>query len=191
MVMSEETAAPRRPLESYREYLRVLARLQLDPRLQSKLDASDVVQQVLLKAHQQREQFRGQTEAEFAAWLRQILARQLAEEARRFGTQARALTQERSLADALSASSARLEAWLAADTPSPAQQAVRNEQVLRLSAALADLAEDQRLAVELHHLKGCPLAEVAEVMGRSNRSVAGLLLRGMKRLRQLLKEGTP
>ena len=60
-------------LERCREYLRLLARLQLDPRLHSKLDASDVVQQTLLSAYENRGQFRGKTEAEFLGWLRQIL----------------------------------------------------------------------------------------------------------------------
>jgi RNA polymerase sigma-70 factor (ECF subfamily) len=57
-----------------------------------------------------------------------------------------------------------------------------------LSQALAALPDDQRQAIELHHLKGCSLAEVCQAMQRTNRSVAGLLLRGMRRLRQLLDE---
>jgi RNA polymerase sigma-70 factor (ECF subfamily) len=191
LAMAEETQPSAQPLEQYRDYLRVLARLQLDPRLQGKLDPSDVVQQTLLKAHEKREQFRGRTEAEFTAWLRQILANNLAEEVRRFGTGGRDVALERSLEDALSASSARLEAWLAADTASPPERAAHNEQVLRLARALGQLPDDQRRAVELHHLKGLPAAEVARQMGRSTRSVAGLLLRGMRRLRQLLDEENP
>jgi hypothetical protein len=74
IAMIRETGADAWPLERYREYLRMLARLQLDSRLQGKLDPSDVVQQTLLKAHAKRDQFRGATEAEFTAWLRQILA---------------------------------------------------------------------------------------------------------------------
>jgi RNA polymerase sigma-70 factor (ECF subfamily) len=186
--MAEEAEPFARHLEQYRDYLRVLARLQVDPRLQGKFDPSDLVQQTLLKAHAKRGQFRGRTEAEFTAWLRQILANNLAETVRRFGTSGRDVALERSLEDALSESSACLERWLAADADPPSEQAARNEQVLRLAQALGGLPEDQRRAVELHHLKGCPVAEVAGQMGRSTRSVAGLLLRGMKRLRQLLSE---
>jgi RNA polymerase sigma-70 factor (ECF subfamily) len=185
--MAEESSAAR-PLERYREYLRVLARLQLDARLQAKLDASDLVQEALLKAHEKRGQFRGTTEAEFTAWLRQILADQLAKAARHYGTEGRDVGLERSLEDALSASAARLEAWLQDQAPQPGGQAARNEEVLRLSAALARLPDDQQTAVELKHLKGLPASEVAAQMGKSTRAVAGLLLRGLRRLRQLLEE---
>jgi RNA polymerase sigma-70 factor (ECF subfamily) len=184
--MAKDTGPDDRPLEAYRDYLRVLARLQLDPRLQAKLDSSDLVQQTLLKAHEKQGQFRGRTEAEFAAWLRQILAHNLAEAARRFGTAGRDVALEESLADALSASSARLERWLAADAASPSEQAAHNEQVLRLAQALGRLPEDQRQAVELHHLKRRTLPQVAHEMRRSKEAVAGLLFRALKKLRQLL-----
>src|SRR5262245_34511092 len=84
-------------LERYRSYLRVLARLQLDPRLQGKLDGSDVVQQTLLHAFQAREQFRGRGEAEMAGWLRQILANQLANAIRDLKRAKRDANRERSL----------------------------------------------------------------------------------------------
>ncbi len=178
---------PPRPLEHFRSYLRLLAGLQLDPRLQAKIDPSDVVQETLLKAHQALDQFRGHSKAEMAAWLRRILANVLADVLRRYQAGARDVAQERSLEQAVEESSARLEGWLAAEQSSPEEQAMRQEQLLRLAEALAQLAPDQRQAVELRHLKGCSLGVVAQQMGCSKEAVAKLLLRGVARLRERLK----
>jgi RNA polymerase sigma-70 factor, ECF subfamily len=71
---------------------------------------------------------------------------------------------------------------------SPSQKAMRQEQVLRLADALTQLPPEQRQAVELHHLQGCPLAEVARHMDRSKGAVAALLFRGLKKLRAILTE---
>src|SRR6266446_5641277 len=121
--MAQEPVAAEPALEQFRSYLHLLGRLHLDPRLRGKLDASDVVQQTLLQAHQARNQFRGSSEAEQAAWLRQILARNLAHAVRDFGRDKRDVAREHSLEAALDASSARLEAWLAAEQSSPSQRA--------------------------------------------------------------------
>src|SRR5271157_3401858 len=97
------------PLESYREYLRLVARLQLDPRLLPKLDASDVVQETLLQAHQDRDQFRGQTVCEQISWLRKILASKLARASRDHHRDKRDVAREQSLERAIEQSSQRLE----------------------------------------------------------------------------------
>ena len=172
-------------LEAFRGYLRVLAELQLRPILKSKVDVSDVVQQTLLKAHLKKEQYRGASEAELAAWLRQILTRHLTDENRRFGADARDVAREVSM-QALDRSSARIEAWLAADQRTPSQEISGSEQLLKLARAIGQLPDDQRIAVELRHLHGLSVQDVATETNKSKRAVAGLLFRGVKRLRELL-----
>jgi RNA polymerase sigma-70 factor (ECF subfamily) len=173
-------------LEKFRAYLCLLARLQLDPRLRGKLDPSDVVQQTLLEAYQKRDQFRGATEGEWLAWLRQALAHNLADALRAFGQAKRDVNRERSLEAAVEASSQRLAAWLAADQSSPSQQAQRHERAVRLAEALATLPDDNREALVLHYCEDRPLADIATHLGRSPAAVAGLLKRGLKQLRTQL-----
>jgi RNA polymerase sigma-70 factor (ECF subfamily) len=175
--------------ERFRAYLRLLARLHLDPRLRGKLDPSDVVQQTLVQAYQARDQFRGHSDGELAAWLRQILARNLAMAARDFARGKRDVARERSLEAALAQSSSRLEVWLAADQSSPSAGAVRNEQARRLADALEQLPEAQREALVLQHWHGWSLAQIGEQLGRSPEAVAGLIKRGLKQLRQLVSQG--
>jgi RNA polymerase sigma-70 factor (ECF subfamily) len=186
--MGDEGKTAARALEPYRDYLRLLARLHLPPQLRSKLDASDVVQETMLKAYRNLAQFRGQSDAELARWLRRILANSLTDAVRQFAAGARDVALEHSLEGAIEQSSARLEAWLLADCPSPSEHAVRHEQLLRLSQALAQLPDDQRLALELHHLQGCSVETISQVMGRSKTAIGGLLRRAMKRLRELMEE---
>jgi RNA polymerase sigma-70 factor (ECF subfamily) len=175
-------------LESYREYLRLFARMHLDRRLQGKLDASDIVQQTLLEAYQGLAEFRGEGSAQKAAWLRQILARNLANAVRDFGRGKRDVKRERSLEAALENSSVRVQAWLGAEQSSPSQRAARQEDVVRLAEALARLPEPQREAVFLRHIQDCSLADIACQLKRSKAAVAGLLHRGLEQLRVLLQE---
>ena len=184
--MREGAEGGPRPLEHYREYLRLLARLQLDPRLRGQLDPSDIVQQTLLRAHERFDQFRAQTDDELRAWLRAILARNLVDAARKFGRQKGDRAQ--SLEAALEQSSARLEALLASEDSSPSQRAARAERLLELSEGLARLPEDQRTAVELRFLHGLAVPDIGIQMGRSTVSVTGLLYRGMKVLRDVMTE---
>jgi RNA polymerase sigma-70 factor (ECF subfamily) len=175
-------------LDRFRGYLHLLARMQLHARFQGKLDASDVVQETLLKAHAALDQFRGHEPAELAAWLRRILARTLADLGRGFHRAKRDVELERSLEGSLEESSARLEAWLVTNQPSPSQQAIRKEQAIRLAEALATLPEPQREALVLKHCEGWSLADIGLHLGRSPAAVASLLRRGLKQLRGLIQE---
>jgi RNA polymerase sigma-70 factor (ECF subfamily) len=187
-IVDGTTNGDERSLDDYRDYLRLLTRTQMSARLQAKLDASDIVQQAILLAHQNRSQFRGRSEAEWLGWLRAILANVLAAAARRFTAEARDLAREQSLEAELDLSSSRLESLLAADQSSPSERAVRGEELLRLARALSRLPPDQRRVVELHYLKGVPVAEVAALVERTKPAVAGLLFRGLRKLGDLLRE---
>ena len=172
--------------ERYRSYLRLMARLHLSPRLGAKLDPSDLVQVTLLQAYKALPGFRGQTPQEMAAWLRQILARNLAHAARDFARQKRNAALEVSISQTLDQSSARLEAWLADDQSSPSERAQRNDQLLRLAEVIEELPPEQREAVELRYWQGWTLAQIATHQNRSVPSVAGLVHRGLAKLRALM-----
>jgi RNA polymerase sigma-70 factor (ECF subfamily) len=187
--MAQAADNPGVALEQFRDYLRLLARLQFDPRLRAKLDPSDLVQQTLLKAHQALGQFRGRTEAEQAAWLRQILARTLANAIRDHARAKRDVALERSLEASLADSSARLEAWLVAEQASPSEQAVRNEQLVQLAQSLANLPDLQREVLLLRYCQSWSLAEIGVHIGRTRAAVASLLRRGLKQLREHLPGG--
>src|SRR5947208_6570150 len=178
-------------LELYRNYLSLLARLQIGQRLQGKVDASDLVQETFLKAHRDFARFRGTTEAEWVSWLRQILACNVAHLVRRFcGTGCRDVRLERALVDELNQSSRVLDQSLVAPQSSPSQRAARREQAVLLAGALARLPEDYREVIVLSHLEGLSFPEVARRMGRTLNSVKNLWARALARLRGSLG-GTP
>lgn len=147
--------------ERWRAYLLLLARIQVGTQLRGKLDASDVVQETLLEAHRRRDQFRGHSDGERAAWLRKLLTGNLLDALRRLHAGKRDADREQSLEQAVEQSSARLEAFLAAGQSSPSQRAERHEQAARLADALARLPDAQREAVELRYCQGLPLAEIS------------------------------
>jgi RNA polymerase sigma-70 factor (ECF subfamily) len=178
-----------RLLEGYRSYLAVLARVQIGRRLQGKVDASDVVQEAFLGASRDFGQFRGTTEKQFIAWLRQILASLLANLVRHYqGTQRRDMRLERQLGGELDQSSQALEAGLVAQQSSPSQQAVRREQSVRLANALGRLPPDWRDLLVLRHLEGLSFPELARRLGRTIDVVKKQWPRALAGLRRILQE---
>ena len=184
----EEPGALDRLLDSYRNYLRLLARTGLDASLQGKADPSDLVQDALLKASLRFGQFRGSNDAELAGWLRQILARCLADFIRRYRTGIRRAGREQSLDRLLDRSSEAMGRVLAASGPSPSSSAARRDLGVVLSDALAQLSDDYREVIVLHHLEGLDWDEVGKRMGRSAGAVRMLWTRALKQLRPLIDE---
>jgi RNA polymerase sigma-70 factor (ECF subfamily) len=174
-------------VELYRNYLTLLARMQIGRRLQGKVDAEDVVQETFLEAHRHFGQFRGTREEEFVAWLRQILAANLAHQVRRYcGTKRRDIRLERELAEELNHSSRVLDHGLIARHSSPSQRAARREQAVLLADALSRLSEDYREVIILRHLLGLTFPQVAARLARTVDSVEKLWVRALDKLRRAL-----
>src|SRR5215831_16689693 len=111
-------------LGRFGNYLGLLARVQVGRRLQGKVDPADLVQETFLEAHRHFAGFRGQSEPEVAAWLRQIMAGVLGNMLRRYlGTQGRDVRLERELAGALDQSSQALDRGFADPGPTPSKLA--------------------------------------------------------------------
>jgi RNA polymerase sigma-70 factor (ECF subfamily) len=180
--MSDADSKLDRPLESFRPYLRLLAAAQVPRHLHGRVDPSDVAQDTLAKAHQHINQYRGTSEAELLAWLRRILTNAVIDALRR-------VSREPQLLHAVEQSSDHLEAALAANVCTPGAQAVRQEELERLAAALEQLPQDQRTAVQLQQIHEYSVAQIAAQMNRSKTAVGGLLKRGMRRLRELMAKG--
>jgi RNA polymerase sigma-70 factor (ECF subfamily) len=171
-------------VEQCREYLRLLARMQLSPDLAGKIDLSGVVQQTLWEAASaDRPAGNG---SEQRVWMRHLLSNNLRDAIRKATAARRDVRRERSLEAAIEASSARIEAWLVSQQSSPSKRAIRGEELELLAAALVNLSEDQRLAIELHHFEGLSLSAVSQRLGRSKEAVASLLYRAIKHLRNEL-----
>jgi RNA polymerase sigma-70 factor (ECF subfamily) len=184
LAQTGDSPAVGRLLEMYRDYLALLARLQIGRRLQGKVDASDLVQETFLKAHRDFPQFRGVSEAEWVSWLREILAGNLAHMVRRYcGTQRRDVRLERDLVNEMNESSRALDQGLVGRQSSPSQRAARREQGVLLAGALAQLPEDYREVIVLSHLQGLSFPEVARRMGRTLDSVKNVWARALAQLR--------
>ncbi|MCO6456510.1 MAG: sigma-70 family RNA polymerase sigma factor [Pirellulaceae bacterium] len=177
-----------RLLNNYRPYLRVLAERELDSQVRVRADASDVVQQTCLEAYRDLAQFRGSVEAELVAWLRQILRHNVSQTLQQHVfAQRRSVDRERRI-DPGDGSHDNLGPDLPASQSSPSRRVMLGEDAIRLSQALEGLPPDQRRAVRLRHLEGRTLAELAAELERSELAVAGLLKRGLRKLREILDE---
>lgn len=178
------SAAGNQLLKNYEPYLKLLARVQMESRFAAKFDPADVAQQAMIQAVRDFKDFRGQTDAEFAAWLRQILAHVLAHEIRRYsGTQKRDIGRELSLDQTINESAQRLGDILPATATSPTQAVVRQERQLQLAQALERLPEDYREIIVLRHLEGLSHADIATRMNRNPGAVRMLWVRALARLR--------
>jgi RNA polymerase sigma-70 factor (ECF subfamily) len=178
-----QAAVEQSEFERFRNYLRFLADIKLDRRLRGRIDPSDIVQETLLRAFDARNTFRGHSSGQRVAWLRQILMRTLLHALRDARCAKRDIAREQRLDKLLDQSSYRIEHWLAADEASPSQAVLQAEELLRVAEAIYELPEPERVAVIGYYWQRGTLAEISLELGRSVPAVAGLVHRGLRRLR--------
>ena len=181
------TAALGRLLELYRNYLELLARSQLGPRLQVRVSPSDLVQETLAKACERFAQFAGETESELLAWLRRIFTRQLLDQARHNRRGRRDVGREESLERLLAQSDLLVQKALAPHLSTPSVRIARREQAVLIADAIAGLPSDYRDVLLYRHMHELPFDEVAVRMNRSAGAVRMLWVRGLERLNELLE----
>lgn len=187
-VRSGNTEALGELLEKYRPYMIFIAGLQIDPRIYGKLDAGDIVQETCLEAYRAFPSFRGESEGQFSAWLRKILATSLAASVRRFlGTQRRDVRLERSIHASVDQSSVFWD-HLVCSTSSPSCKMQRRETVTQLGYAMSQLPEHYREVLRLRHTENLSFSEIAEKMERTVDSVQKIWIRALSQLRSKMKE---
>jgi len=178
-----------RLLELYRPVLRLMADQMVGAGLQRREDASDIVQRTTLEAYAAFEQFQGQSEPEFSAWLKQILRRNVTNLVRDNRAAKRDVRREQYL-DAAEGSVSVTWKQPAGRGTTPSQRVIKAEAALNLAHAIDELPEPQRIAVRMRHLEGLGIDEVAAAMDKTPAAAAGLIRRGLQSLRERLAGDT-
>lgn len=170
-------------LETYRNYLLWIATRQLDPDLKAKGGASDLVQETFLKAQQHFNQFQGEGEGDLKAWLRQLLLNNVADFTRLYQqTAKRQVGREAPLqADSTGPD---LAGEIAADTPSPSGEAIKQEQFRAIQEALARLPEDYRQVIVYRYHEERSFEDIGRLMNLTPNAARKLWVRAIKRLQQ-------
>jgi RNA polymerase sigma-70 factor, ECF subfamily len=188
-IAAHDAMAAERLWETYRAPLRRMIELRLDRALGRRVDASDVVQDVLIRASQRLEEYLRSPALPFPLWLRQIARDAMIDEHRRHrGAARRSLDREQPLVAAafLDRSSLDLAAQLRDQELTPAAAALRGELQRRFQAALLELDDGDREIVLLRHFEQLSNSDAARTLGVSEAAAGMRHLRALRRLRSLL-----
>jgi RNA polymerase sigma-70 factor (ECF subfamily) len=174
-------------LERCRQYLLLVANLELPDDLRAKVGASDLVQETWIEAHRDVAMFRGRSEAELIGWLRGILLHNLANAIDRYrNTAKRDVAREVALGDAAAAGAPADGALTAPETPSREAMVRERDDALRL--AIERLPETYRQVIQWRNYERCPFEEIGQRLGRSAEAARKLWTRALEQLRQDLGE---
>jgi RNA polymerase sigma-70 factor (ECF subfamily) len=177
----------------YRNYMRMVVRTGLGPKLRERVELSDVVQEALVEVIKQFPQFTGQNEAALVGWLRRLVGQKLADLGRYHSRAKRsgggpdvALDAAWDLPGGEGSQGGKLLDMLALSQTSPSEAASKRELTVLLADALAALPESESEVLWLYHAEGLSFEAIGDRMGLSRKSVRGIWARGLKNLRRVL-----
>jgi RNA polymerase sigma-70 factor (ECF subfamily) len=178
-------------LERHRAPLRRAIHLRLDPAIGKRLDASDIVQDVLFEASRRLPEYLKNPSLPFHLWLRQISRDRLVDAHRRHRVaERRAIDRERpiDLPAFFDRSSIELAADLRDRELTPAAAAIRQELARRFHALLQQMEEEDRELLTMRYFEQLSNSDVARALGLSEAAAGMRHLRALRRLRALLAE---
>lgn len=165
-------------IAAHRDELLAMAQVKLGARVQSRIDASDVVQQTCLSVFRQMNEFAGTDVPQFVAWVRQIHEHNIQNVVQaHVGADKRNIERERSLEEGTLENRRQSTA---------SEHAIRREESSRLVAALAELPPDERVILEMRYLDGRTLQEIAVETNLTKEAVIWRMQKGMQRVRAIL-----
>ena len=154
-------------LERLRPRLLLWVSTRLSRALKEKVEADDVVQEILLAVHKGLDQFEGDDDRAFLAWLFTVAENRI-----------------RDLADHFGALKRRSPEAFTFSQTSPSAAAARNELAIKMRDALARLSEPHRQVIQLRRFEEAPVAAIAKRMDRSENAIRILYCRAIQALRQ-------
>lgn len=176
-----------------RPWLQMIADRELPDRLRGRVDASDIVQQTLLKAWQGESQFTGKTHEQRLAWLRSIVKNTIRDHQRRLiGSTKRGSGREQAATDLLKTGDPGLSQYAIERGPTVSGELVAVEEWNQLEMSLARLSDEQRRVIEMRHFEELSFLEIATRMNKSDPAVRMLWVRALRNLQQAtqVKDGS-
>ncbi len=176
-------------LARFREPVRRMIDLRIDPAIVQRVDASDVVQEVLLEASKRLQEYLQKPIMPFPLWLRHLAKDHLIDAHRRHHqAQKRGVNREQPLhrpgwADQ---SSLDLAGQLLDPELTPASAAIQQELQRKLQGALAELNEEDREIILMRHYEQVPNQEIAESLGLTEAAASMRYLRAVRKLKAIL-----
>ncbi len=178
----------RRVIERYRSRLRRMVAVRIDPRLSTRIDPSDVVQEAMIDAEGKLSNYLRERPLPVYPWLRQIAWQRLVDLHHHHLTRKKrsVLRERQGVIDLPDASCSRLADYFIDTDSCPSAKFVREEMRQRVRVALDSLDANDREILVLRHLEQMPVKEIAALLEISSSAVKMRRLRAIERLQTVL-----